>query len=95
MSNSAKKTTKKLCISSLVLGIIGLVFSIMLPMVTYSCAIPGLLIGLKKNKKGYNSSAGVILSVIAIAFAGINSALGILTTIRMYLSNSRDRKSAM
>ncbi len=93
MSDSTKKSGKKVCISSLVLGIIGLVFSTVFPMVTYSCSVPALIIGLKKNKKDYDSTAGVALSIIGITFAVINSVLGIIVTLRMYMSNSRDRKS--
>jgi len=46
---------KKLCISSLVLGIVGLAFSFFLPVISYACAIPGLIIGVKKRKKNYSS----------------------------------------
>lgn len=92
-AKSAKSSRKKLCVSSLVLGIIGLIFSFILPAVSYGCAIPGLVLGIKKRKKNYNSNAGISLSVVAIIFAAVNSVLGILMTIKMYLSNSKDKKS--
>lgn len=77
----------------MVLGIVGLVFSFLLPAVSYSCAVPGLLIGLRKSKKNYSSTAGISLNIIAIVFAAINSVLGIIMTIKMYKSNSKDKKS--
>ena len=86
MSNNAEK--KKLCVSSLVLGIVGLVFSFVLPLVSYACAIPGLIIGVKKSGKNYNSSAGVALSIIAISLALINSVLGVVMTVKMFFSAS-------
>ncbi|MCH5192903.1 MAG: hypothetical protein J1F11_03005 [Oscillospiraceae bacterium] len=82
MSKNVEK--KKLCVSSLVLGIVGLVFSFVLPLVSYACAIPGLIIGVKKTEKDYNASAGVVLSIIAISFAFINSVLGVLMTVKMF-----------
>lgn len=84
MSNECSR--KKLCVSSLVLGIVGLVFSLFLPVVSYSCAIPGLVIGLKKRKKNYSASAGIVLSIIAIAISLINSVLGIIMTVKLFFS---------
>ncbi len=78
---------KKLCVSSLVLSIVGLVFSFFLPAVSYGCAIPGLVIGLKKRKKNYSSSAGISLSIVALAIALVNSVLGIAMTVKMFFSD--------
>ncbi len=78
---------KKLCVSSLVLSIVGLVFSFFLPAVSYGCAIPGLVIGLKKRKKNYSSSAGISLSIVALAIALVNSVLGIVMTVKMFFSD--------
>lgn len=83
---------KKLCVSSLVLGIVGLVFSFVLPVVSYGCAIPGLIIGIKKNRKNYNASAGVTLSIIAISLALMNSVLGVVMTIKMFFSGKKEEK---
>ena len=82
-----EKSSKKLCVSSLVLGIVGLVFSVFVPIVSYACAVPGLVIGIKRRKKNYNSSAGVTLNIIALAVALINSALGIVMTVKMFCSD--------
>lgn len=77
---------KKLCISSLVLGIVGLSFSFFLPLISYACAIPGLIIGIKKRKKNYSSSAGISLSIVALSIAVINSVLGVVMTVKMFFS---------
>lgn len=81
---------KKLCVSSLVLGIVGLVFSFFLPAISYACAIPGLVTGLKKRKKNYNSSAGISISIVALAIAAVNSVLGIVMTVKMFFSDKSD-----
>ena len=83
---------KKLCVPSLVLGIVGVFFSLFLPFVSYGCSIPGLVIGLKKQKKDYNSKPGVILNVIAIALSVINSALGIIMTVKLFFASSSDEE---
>ena len=83
---SKEKSRKKLCVSSLVLGIVGLVFSVFIPIVSYACAIPGLVIGIKRRRKNYNSSAGVTLNIVALAISIINSALGIVMTVKMFFS---------
>lgn len=77
---------KKLCVSSLVLGIVGLVFSVIVPAVSYACAIPGLVIGIKRRRRNYNSTAGVALSIIALSLALLNSVFGVLMTIKMFFS---------
>lgn len=81
---------KKLCISSLVLSIVGLVFSFFLPVVSYACAIPGLIIGVKKRKKNYSSSAGISISIVALSIALINSVLGVVMTVKMFFSDKSD-----
>lgn len=81
---------KKLCVSSLVLGIVGLVFSVIIPVVSYACAIPGLVIGLKRRRRNYNSTAGVALSIIALSLALLNSVFGVLMTIKMFFSEKSE-----
>lgn len=78
---------KKLCVSSLVLGIVGLTFSFLLPVISYACAVPGLIIGLKKRKKNYSSSAGISLNIVALSIALINSVLGVAMTVKMFFSD--------
>lgn len=81
---------KKLCVSSLVLSIVGLVFSFILPFVSYACAIPGLIIGIKKRRKNYSSSAGISISIVALSIALINSVLGVVMTVKMFFSDKSD-----
>lgn len=83
---------RKLCVSSLVLGVVGLVFSLLLPIISYSCAIPGLIIGLKKRRKNYSSSAGITLNIVALALSLINSAFGIAMTVKMFFSEKNNKE---
>lgn len=83
---------KKLCVSSLVLGIVGLIFSFIVPIVSYACAVPGLVIGIKRRKKNYSSTAGISLSIVALSLALINSVFGVLMTIKMFFSDSGGEK---
>lgn len=57
----------------LVVGILGIIFAILLPIVTYCISIPGLALGAKRPDK-----KGVVLNIIAIIIAVINSVLGII-----------------
>lgn len=90
MSN--ENNSSKLCVSSLVLGIVGVFFSMFVPFIAYSCSIPGLAIGLKKKKNDYNAKAGIILNIIALAVAVVNSALGIIMTIKLFFSAKNDEE---
>lgn len=81
---------KKLCVSSLVLGIVGVVFSLFVPVVAYACAIPGLITGVKKQHRNYRASAGIILNIIALSLALINSVLGVIMTIKIFFSDSSE-----
>lgn len=81
---------KKLCVSSLVLGIVGLIFSFILPIVAYACAVPGLVVGIKRRKKNYSTAAGISLSIVALSLALINSVFGVLMTVKMFFSDSKE-----
>ena len=90
MSNDTEK--KKLCVSSLVLGIIGVVFSLFVPVVAYACAIPGLVSGVKKSRQNYSASAGIVLNIVALSIAVINSVLGVVMTIRLFFADSKEEE---
>ena len=83
---------KKICTSSLVLGIIGLVFSFFVPAVTYSCSITGLAIGVKKRNT-HKCSASIALNIIAVVIAVINSVSAVLITLKMF-SSKKDEDNA-
>ncbi len=87
-----ENNNKKLCIPSLVLGIVGVVFSLFLPFVSYGCSIPGLAIALKKNKKNYNTKPGTILNVIALTLSVINSAMGIIMTVKLFFASGNNEE---
>ena len=81
---------KKVCASSLVLGIIGLVFSVFAPAITYSCSITGLAIGVKRRNT-HKCSASIALNIIAIVIAVINSVCAVLMTLKMF-SDKKDEE---
>lgn len=90
MNNETSR--KKLCVPSLVLGIVGVFFSLFLPFVSYGCSIPGLAIAFSKKRSEYNSKPGMILNVIALALSVINSALGIIMTVKLFFASSNDEE---
>ena len=66
---------KKLHTPSLVLSIIGLVFSLLFPLVTYPCSIIALVQSVKHGKT-HKTTAALVMSVIALPIAVINSIAG-------------------
>ena len=80
---------KKVCTSSLVLGIIGLVFSLFAPAVTYSCSVTGLVLGVKKRNT-HKCSASIALNIIALTIAAINSVCAVLMTLKMFNNSKED-----
>ena len=77
-----EKENRKIFGGGIALGIIGIVFGILFPAVTYSCSIPGLVLTVKKSRKGYRTAASFVLNIIAIAVAFANSTLAVLVTAR-------------
>lgn len=80
----------KQSIPSLVLGIVGVVFALILPIVTYGCSIPGLLIGLKDKKRAYKANPGIVLNIVALSVALINSLFAVVITVKMTLKNDKN-----
>lgn len=66
----------KIHIPSLILAIIGLIFSILLPVVTYPCSIVGLVMAVRK-KAEYKTTAALIMCIIGLVVAIANSAIGV------------------
>lgn len=89
---TAAKPKRLLCKSSLVLGIVGTVFAPIMPLVTYSCSITGLVLGLNKKRKQYNATPGIILNIVALSLALINSLIGVVMTIKLFLSEEKELK---
>lgn len=62
---------------NLVLGIIGIIFAILLPLITYCVSIVGLVLSIKKKDK-----VGIILNSIALVGAVINSIAGVVKYLK-------------
>lgn len=60
-----------------VLGVIGIVFALLLPVVTYACSIPGLVMANREIRSGLPGRAARNLNIAALAVAVVNSILGI------------------
>lgn len=84
--------SKKICVSGMVLGIVGIVFSFIFPAVSYSCSVTGLVMGLKKRKT-HNSTAAIALNIVALSVAAINSLCGVLVTLKMFRSGKPEKTS--
>ena len=76
-NTSSQGTQEKYHTPSLVLSIVGLVFAILLPIVTYITIIIALVLT-NKNKDAYKTKAVYIMSYIALAIAIVNSIAGVI-----------------
>ena len=72
--NQEKKSMRA---SILVLSIIGLVFSLLFPLVTYPCSIIGLTMA-NKHKNDEKTQPAIVMNIIALFVAVINSTLGVM-----------------
>lgn len=57
----------------IVLGIIGIIFGILFPLVTYCVSIPSIVLSAKRPDK-----KGMVLNIIAVIIAGINSIIAVI-----------------
>lgn len=80
---SINNTKQKHSVASLVLGIIGMVFSVLIPLVTYACSIPGLIIAVRDKKRSYKAGGGIVLNIVALAVAVINSLLAVAMALKL------------
>ena len=62
--------------TTLILAIVGLVFALILPIITYLTSIPALVM-MNKQKETHKTKAILIMCTIALVVAVINSALGV------------------
>ncbi len=67
--------------ATLTLGIIGLVFSILLPIVTYCCSIPGLVMARQNAYTGEKDTVGKVLNTVAICVAALNSLAAVISNL--------------
>lgn len=77
----AKKTVH---VPSLVLMIIGAVFALMfiLPIITYGCSIPSLVMSIRRRKTHVTLYA-IIINIIALVLAVASSVLGVMAQMSM------------
>lgn len=78
-------------VTSLVLGIVGVVFSLIMPLVTYACSIPGLVIAIRDRKRALKWKPGMILNIVALAIALINSLFAVVITLKMALFDEKKK----
>ena len=70
---------------SMVLGIVGILFALLLPIIAYPLGIIGIILGVKARKNNEpRSTAGLVLSIITLVVAAINSILGVLMALGSY-----------
>lgn len=68
---------KKIHTPSLILMIIGAIFSLLLPIITYPCSIISLVLSIK-NRETHKTGFIIVIDIIALILALANSALGIM-----------------
>ncbi len=83
------KNKAKLSVPSIVLGIVGTSFSVILPIVSYACCIPGLIIAIKDRKKAYRTKPGFVLNVVGLSIAFINSVFAVVIATKVWLSDKK------
>lgn len=80
--NGNTSIEKKIHVPSLVLMIIGAVFALLLPIVTYPCSIISLVMSITKRHT-HKTSYAIVINIIALIIAVINSALGVMFQMGM------------
>lgn len=70
-------TQKKIRVPSLVLMIIGALFALILPIITYPCSIVRLVVSITKRNT-HKATYAIVINIIALAAALVNSILGVM-----------------
>lgn len=68
---------KKVHVPSMVLMIIGSVFSLLLPIITYPCSIISLVMSIQKRDT-HKTTYAIVINIIALVIALANSILGVI-----------------
>ena len=68
---------KKVHVPSMICAVVGLVFALLIPLVTYVFCGAGIAM-INKQKMLFNTKPALIISIIALVIALINSVLGVL-----------------
>lgn len=68
--------------STIVLGVVGIIFGILLPIVTYICSVTGLCLANRDLRDGRTTKrTGKVLNIVALCIAAVNSFFGILLNL--------------
>lgn len=78
------KCRKKQSAASVALGVVGLIFALLFPAVTYACSIPGLVVGVK-HKLRTGAKAGMVMNIVALSFAVVNSIAAVIIGSKLSL----------
>lgn len=70
-------TQKKIHVPSLVLMIIGALFALILPVITYPCSIVSLVMSITKRNT-HKTTYAIVINIIALVLALANSVLGVM-----------------
>lgn len=76
-----RSTEKKTFTAGIITGIVGIVFAVLFPAVTYGCSIAGLVLSVKKSKTD-KTTCSFVLNVVALALALANSVTSVCITAR-------------
>lgn len=80
--NENTNAGKKIHVPGLVLMIIGAVFALLLPIVTYPCSIISLVMSISKRHT-HKTTYAIVINIIALVLAAANSALGVMLQMGM------------
>ncbi len=72
---------KKTFVGGIITGIVGIIFAVLFPAVTYGCSIPGVVLSVKRAHKN-KTTAAFVLNVTALALSMINSVTAVCITAR-------------
>lgn len=75
--NTNTGSEKKVHVPSMVLMIIGAVFSLLFTYVTYVCSIISLVMSIQ-HRKTHKTTYAIVINIIALVLALANSVLGIM-----------------
>lgn len=75
--NTSVSTEKKVHMPSMVLMIIGAVFALLLPIITYPCSTISLVMSIIKRRT-HKTTYAIVINIIALVVALANSVLGVM-----------------
>lgn len=76
-TTTAEMTNKKVHVPSLMLMIIGAIFALIIPIVTYGCSITSLVMSITKRHT-HKTTYAIVINIIALMLALANSVLGVM-----------------